>query len=406
MIIAHRLSTVEKADRIFVLVDGQIVEEGTHAELLEKGAHYSRYFDQQADEILGANESSESEVEPIDTPASLEIARTLGHRGLVCRQAMDALATTLKLGFSWHHLLAQVLASRAVLQSSVPVIVVGNLTVGGTGKTPVVAGLVSRLRARGKRPGIVSRGHLGSKNRFACLVNAQATASEVGDEVAMLKRQLDVPIAIGRNRSEAVQLLEADDLCDIIVSDDGLQQYNLGRQYEIAVIDGQRRFGNGQLLPAGPLREAPGRLDTVDSVLVNTTQGDYSVPAVHADQIHFSLKPTALFESVSKAQIPLVNLDGRTLRAVSAIGNPERFRATLEALGANVLSHDLDDHQSFMEGDLTFADDLPIVITEKDFARLDLTMVARLKVVPWVLCVEADFPEALIDNILAQLENG
>ena len=222
----------------------------------------------------------------------------------------------------------------------------------------------------------------------------------------MLKRQLDVPIAIGRNRAEAVQLLEADDLCDVIVSDDGLQRYDLGRQYEIAVIDGQRRFGNGQLLPAGPLREASGRLDTVDSVLVNITQGDYSVSAVHADQIHFSLKPTALFESVSKTQIPLADLDGLTLRAVSAIGNPERFRATLEALGANVLSHDLDDHQSFMEGDLTFADDLPLVITEKDFARLDLTMVARLKVVPWVLCVEADFPEALIDNILAQLEKG
>ena len=113
-----------------------------------------------------------------------------------------------------------------------------------------------------------------------------------------------------------------------------------------------------------------------------------------------------MFESVSKTQIPLANLDGLTLRAVSAIGNPERFRATLESLGANVLSHDLDDHQPFMEGDLTFADDLPLVITEKDFARLDLTMVARLKVVPWVLCVEADFPEKLIDNILAQLENG
>ena len=406
VIIAHRLSTVEKADRIFVLVDGQIVEEGTHAELLEKGAHYSRYFDQQADEILGANESSESEVEPIDTPATSKSLERWVTEGWYADRQWTRWLLPLSWVFRGITSLRKFWLRERSYQSSVPVIVVGNLTVGGTGKTPVVAGLVSRLRARGKRPGIVSRGHLGSKNRFACLVNAQATASEVGDEVAMLKRKLDVPIAIGRNRSEAVQLLEADDLCDIIVSDDGLQQYNLGRQYEIAVIDGQRRFGNGQLLPAGPLREAPGRLDTVDSVLVNTTQGDYSVPAVHADQIHFSLKPTALFESVSKAQIPLVNLDGRTLRAVSAIGNPERFRATLEALGANVLSHDLDDHQSFMEGDLTFADDLPIVITEKDFARLDLTMVARLKVVPWVLCVEADFPEALIDNILAQLENG
>ena len=408
VIIAHRLSTVEKADRIFVLVDGQIVEEGTHAELLEKGAHYSRYFDQQADETLGANGAPESEAEPIDTSGrastkSLERWVTEGWYA-------DGQWTRWLLPFSWvfrgiSSLRAFWLRKRSY-EPSVPVIVVGNLTVGGTGKTPVVAGLVDRLRARGKRPGIVSRGHLGSKNRAACLVDAQATASEVGDEVVMLKRQLDVPIAIGRNRAEAVQLLEEEGLCDVIVSDDGLQRYDLGRQYEIAVIDGQRRFGNGQLLPAGPLREASGRLDTVDSVLVNITQGDYPVSAVHADQISFSLKPTALFESVSKTQIPLADLDGLTLRAVSAIGNPERFRATLEALGANVLSHDLDDHQSFVEGDLTFADDLPIVITEKDFSRLDLTLVARLKVVPWVLCVEADFPEALIDNILAQLEKG
>ena len=408
VIIAHRLSTVEKADRIFVLVDGQIVEEGTHAELLEKGAHYSRYFDQQADETLGANGAPESEAEPIDTSGrastkSLERWVTEGWYA-------DGQWTRWLLPFSWvfrgiSSLRAFWLRKRSY-EPSVPVIVVGNLTVGGTGKTPVVAGLVDRLRARGKRPGIVSRGHLGSKNRAACLVDAQATASEVGDEVVMLKRQLDVPIAIGRNRAEAVQLLEEEGLCDVIVSDDGLQRYDLGRQYEIAVIDGQRRFGNGQLLPAGPLREALGRLDTVDSVLVNITQGDYPVSAVHADQISFSLKPTALFESVSKTQIPLADLDGLTLRAVSAIGNPERFRATLEALGANVLSHDLDDHQSFVEGDLTFADDLPLVITEKDFSRLDLTLVARLKVVPWVLCVEADFPEALIDNILAQLEKG
>ena len=406
VIIAHRLSTVEKADRIFVLADGRIVEEGTHTELLQKGAHYSRYFEQQTEEDTEASDAHASEIEAVETPVrttsrSFEQWVTEGWYA-------SGRWTRWLLPLSW--LFRGITSIREFwfrkrsYESSIPVVVVGNLTVGGTGKTPVVAGLVDRLRARGKRPGIVSRGYLGSKSGAACIVGARSTASQVGDEVVMLKRKLGVPIAIGRNRAEAVQLLEAKGECDVIVSDDGLQRYDLGRQYEIAVVDGLRRFGNGQLLPAGPLRETPDRLNSVDYVLVNTTQGVYPDGAVHENQIPFSLRPTELFEAVSKTQIPLQNLDGLTLHAVSAIGNPERFQATLEALGANVLPHGWDDHRSFKEGDLTFPDHLPLVITEKDFARLDLAMVARLPVVPWVLCVEAEIPDALIDDILTQIE--
>src|ERR1700733_13176460 len=200
-----------------------------------------------------------------------------------------------------------------------PVIIVGNLTVGGTGKTPLVCWLVARLGELGFHPGVVSRGYGGSANTVR-LIEPSDDPRVVGDEPLLLARRTQVPVAIGGNRPAAAQLLVAQG-CDVIVSDDGLQHYALARDCEVVVLDGDRRFGNGWLLPSGPLREAPGRLGAADAIVVNggaalVQGGGQSVRAFAGPSIH----------------------------AVAGIGNPERFFNMLRSRGIEVIGRPLADH--------------------------------------------------------------
>jgi tetraacyldisaccharide 4'-kinase len=242
-----------------------------------------------------------------------------------------------------------------------PVVVVGNLTVGGTGKTPLVCWLAGQLIELGFRPGVVSRGY-GGASRAARLVQASDHSDQVGDEAILLARRSRAPVATGRNRPAAAQLL-INAGCDVIVSDDGLQHYALQRDCEIVVIDGDRRFGNGRLLPAGPMRETQARLRHVDAVVVNG--GD----AERDGALRMRLLATGAVAMKYGTSKPLREFSGRPVHAVAAIGNPQRFFAMLRAVGISVIEHALPDHAKLGIDDISFADDLPVLMTEKDAVK-------------------------------------
>jgi tetraacyldisaccharide 4'-kinase len=248
-----------------------------------------------------------------------------------------------------------------------PVIVIGNISVGGTGKTPLVCWLAVRCAEMGFRPGIVTRGYGGSSRR-ARLVQASDDPNTVGDEAIMLARRTGVPLAIGRDRPAAAQLL-INAGCDVIVSDDGLQHYALARDCEIIVVDGERRFGNGRLLPAGPLREVPGRLKEADAVVVNGGPVVIGGLASLAGALRVRLEATNAIALRYGTAKPLSEFSGQAVHAVAAIGNPQRFFKMLQSLGIDVIAHALPDHARLQADDISFADDLPVLMTEKDAVK-------------------------------------
>jgi tetraacyldisaccharide 4'-kinase len=244
----------------------------------------------------------------------------------------------------------------------VPVVVVGNISVGGTGKTPLVAWLVAYLKQQGYRPGIVSRGYGGGANHWPQQVRPDSDPRMVGDEAILLARRSNCPMSVGPDRVAAANaLLEYTD-CDFIVSDDGMQHYALGRDMEIAVVDGVRRFGNGHCLPAGPLREPQSRLKTVDMVITNGVAGvrEYSM----------KLEPDMLWNLPSpQVHKPLSAFRGKTVHAVAGIGNPQRFFTQLGESGIDVIEHPFPDHHPFKAADIQFDDGLPVLMTEKDAVK-------------------------------------
>ena len=251
----------------------------------------------------------------------------------------------------------------------IPVIIIGNLTVGGTGKTPLVLWLATELRRRGGNPCILSRGH-GGKNVTPVRVRIGDSPAAVGDEPLLLAERSGCPVWIGADRVAAGRaLLAAHPECDVILCDDGLQHYRLQRDLEIAVED-ERGFGNGFLLPAGPLREPASR--RVDARVIN---GEIAM----ADVWRMRLKPAGFYRVAEPAvAVECSALSGKRLHAVAGIGNPERFFSALEDMGLCVTPHPFPDHHQFLMDELEFADCDCILMTEKDavkcrhFGRRDL----------------------------------
>jgi tetraacyldisaccharide 4'-kinase len=244
---------------------------------------------------------------------------------------------------------------------SAPVIVVGNLSVGGTGKTPLVCWLAARLAERGFRPGVVTRGYGGSSGKVR-LIDSGDDPKLAGDESILLARRTRAPVAVGRDRPAASQLL-VDAGCDVIVSDDGLQHYALERDCEIIVIDGDRRFGNGWLLPAGPLRETPARLAAADAVVVNGGR------ALLDGALSMRLEANSAHCVIGGAVKALEAFAGSSVHAIAGIGNPERFFNMLRAHGIEVAGHPLPDHAHLQAADISFADERPVLMTEKDAVK-------------------------------------
>jgi tetraacyldisaccharide 4'-kinase len=250
---------------------------------------------------------------------------------------------------------------RRSIRVPVPVVVVGNLSVGGTGKTPLVCWLVSQLAERGFKPGVVTRGY-GGASGHARIIDASADPGAVGDEPVLLVRRSGAPVAVGRDRPAAAQLL-VNAGCDVVVSDDGLQHYALARDCEIVVIDGERRFGNGSLLPAGPLREPEGRLAAADAVVLNggrtPLDGTFSM----------RLEAGSATSVTGGAVKALAKFTGLKVHAVAGIGNPQRFFDMLRAHGIDVVAHPLPDHARLRAADISFGDQCPVLMTEKDAVK-------------------------------------
>ena len=278
-----------------------------------------------------------------------------------------------------------------------PVIVVGNVSVGGTGKTPLVCWLVGRLSDAGFTPGVVTRGYGGSA-RNVQRVTEHDDPAIVGDEPVLLARRSGVPVAIGRDRPAAAQLLVTAG-CDVIVSDDGLQHYALARDCEIVVIDGDRRFGNGWLLPAGPLREPPARLAAADAVVVNGGR------ALREDAFSMRLEARNAVALQGGALLPLSDLVGRSVHAVAGIGHPERFFNMLRSRGIEVTGRPLPDHAQLTAPDIEFGDDKPVLMTEKDAVKCAAIAGNQHWCVPVTACFDATESTALLDIVLKKISN-
>lgn len=276
----------------------------------------------------------------------------------------------------------------------VPVIVVGNITVGGTGKTPLVIALVEALRARGRRPGVISRGY-GAGQGAAQLLDGTSAATHVGDEPLLIREATGVPVAVGRDRVAAARLLLSQHDCDVIVADDGLQHYPLFRNVEICVIDGERRFGNGLLLPAGPLREPLARLDSIDFRVCNGGEARECEVSMRL------LGDTAVSLNDPTARKPLHEFAGHRVHAVAGIGNPARFFASLRAAGIDVIEHPFPDHHAYTAADIDFGGDAPMLMTEKDAVKCR----AFDRADAWCVPVRAQLPAEFFDAIAARLQS-
>ena len=255
--------------------------------------------------------------------------------------------------------------SAQAVKLPLPVIVVGNLSVGGTGKTPFTIWLVQRLREWGWKPGVISRGYGGRAAAYPLRVSPQTEPAVCGDEPALIVRRLQCPLAVAPDRVAAARLLIESREVDILVADDGLQHYRLARDLEICVVDGARGFGNGALLPAGPLRELPQRLNEVSLVVVNGS----CAAAVGVEAVDMQLRSGSVRSLGSGALRPLEAYAGRAVHAVAGIGNPSRFFATLRRSGLLPVEHAFPDHHEYRLADLQFGDDLPVLMTEKDAVK-------------------------------------
>lgn len=280
-----------------------------------------------------------------------------------------------------------------------PVVIVGNISVGGSGKTPLVAYLVKLLQKHGYRPGIVSRGYGGQATGWPLAVSARSDPALVGDEPVLLARRCACPVVVAPDRVKAARQLLERYHCDIVVSDDGLQHYRLQRDIEIAVVDGVRRFGNGFCLPAGPLREMPERLRSVDFVVVNgaATGAETAMTLSGANAVNLG-NPAKTRQLAEFAAMPV--------HAVAAIADPGRFFKSLRRYGIKCIEHPFPDHHHFTAGELDFPADAPILMTEKDAVKcIPFTHIgARAWYVPVDAELTAEF-EARFVACLSQLKN-
>jgi tetraacyldisaccharide 4'-kinase len=277
-----------------------------------------------------------------------------------------------------------------------PVIVVGNLTVGGTGKTPLVCWLVAHLAERGYKPGVVTRGFGGSA-RDVRRISAADDPLVVGDEAVLLARRTGAPVAVGRDRPAAAQLLVGYG-CDVIVSDDGLQHYAMARDCEVVVIDGDRRFGNGWMLPAGPLRETRARLDHADAVVINGGR------ALREGALGMRLEAKTAVALRDGAVRPLRTFAGSSVHAVAGIGNPERFFNMLRSAGIEVAGRPLADHARLRREDIEFGDDKSVLMTEKDAVKCSEFAGAQHWYVPVSACFEDAESATLLGTVIDRIK--
>ena len=286
------------------------------------------------------------------------------------------------------------------IRAPVPVVVVGNVSVGGTGKTPVVIWLANNLQARGFRPGVVSRGYAGSGELSA--VDATSLPELVGDEPVLIARRTQCPVWVGRDRAAAVdRLLRSNPDVNVVISDDGLQHYRLARDVEIAVVDAKRQFGNRLLLPAGPLREPVSRLNSVDATIVNGDERLTTPGMLPAARMFAMTLDGRTFRNLRNpaTQVPAEHFTNMRLHAVAGIGNPERFFSHLRSRGLSFTQHAFPDHHAYSASELDFAAADAVLMTEKDAIKCGLF--ARESW--WALPVDAHIDIALANLVIQRI---
>lgn len=277
-----------------------------------------------------------------------------------------------------------------------PVVVIGNISVGGSGKTPLIIALVKALNQQGYSVGVVSRGFGARAESYPLAVTDDVAASQCGDEPLLIARSCDCPVVVDPDRVSAVNYLLAEYQCDLILSDDGLQHYRLHRDIEIAVVDGTRGLGNQRSLPAGPLREPPQRLQEVDYILLNG--GQRTCLSADLDIQQICLQASVFRHLASGESVPVAGWkESTSVHAVAAIGNPQRFAATLAGLGLDVDLRGLDDHRQLSLPDLSFEDDLPVIITAKDAVKFTAAAADNV----WVLEVDMCLPDGFVNDLIA-----
>ena len=396
IVIAHRLSTIENASRILVLDNGILSETGTHKELLSnKGIYQSLYqnkFEESVPEKVKISESKQIYVPEYDEEDNASFVVDSWYK--------KSLWLYLLTPFSFLFKYLTKRRRRKYIQdkfqsykSDIPIIIVGNLTIGGTGKTPLVAYIAQELIKLGYKPGLVSRGY-GGKYRETLEVTNQTSVKQTGDEAQILAK-LNLPFYIDKNRVRAVKTLENNHNCDVIISDDGLQHYNMNRDIEIVVIDGKRRFGNNLTFPAGPLRESKSRLKSVDFVVNNsgpTKDNEYLMNISPSKFIHLKTGKSYLIKDWPMH---------KQVHAVAGLGNPGRFFDLLARLGFDITRNSFPDHHNFDKEDLTFLDHLPIIMTEKDASKC--VSFDNNKI--WYLTIEADVSKKFITELDLKLKS-
>ena len=403
LVIAHRLSTIESADKIVVLDQGKIVEVGDHKSLIQNDNHYAELHRNQfkddskdsinidvAEDLTVLQDTEINQVSFIENSwykKSLwlwvlwPLSRLIEF--LVIRRRNKYLQN---LQLSW--------------KPDVPLIVVGNIVVGGSGKTPFVIWLSKLLEEQGYKPGIVSRGYGSNSNQFPLIINSDSRVDDSGDEPLIIHRNTNRPVCISPNRTEAVKKLLQETDVDIIISDDGLQHYKLDRDIEIIVFDGLRGIGNNLCLPAGPLREPLERSKDADFIVSSTKR--LEIDEIHEDCL-MTYKPLEWVRLSDNKRFPANEWPlSRSVHAVAGIGNPSKFYNTLSSLGLNIMEHSFPDHYQFKEEDLNFEDNYPILMTEKDAVRCMDMKSKNL----WYLSIEAeikdrDFKEDLLSKVKA-----
>ena len=400
IVIAHRLSTVETADIIALVADGRIAEIGDHRSLMAAGGAYADLYETQFRD--GGEEAAPPQPLP-QPPAPLSVANMapLVHAWYE-RRFWPRLLWPLGALFAWlaGRRRRRFLSGRApAWQAPVPVVVVGNITVGGTGKTPLVIWLTRWLATRGLKPGVVTRGY-GGKASYPLLATADTPAAQCGDEAALIARRTARPVMVDPDRVAAVRALLANHEVDIVVADDGLQHYGLGRDVEIAVIDGLRGVGNGLCLPAGPLREPLSRLRDCHWIVANGRS-----TGLVADESVMVAVATAFVNLASGERIAPADYPARFAKrvvAVAGIGNPHRFQATLADVGIQATLRAFPDHHVFTAEDLRLPEGATLVVTEKDAEKIKTFAPKKHW---WYMEIEMRFRDAVdgrLERLLAE----
>ena len=398
IVIAHRLSTIENADKILVLDNGSVAESGTHDELLGQEGIYKSLYQNKFNDSGDSKKSSRKAVSQEFLPTFTEEPAQQGYLIDAWYNKSFWLYILAPLTFLFSSLVkarrnSYINNPKKVWNSPKPIIVVGNISMGGTGKTPLVKFIASELAKRGFKPGLVSRGY-GGKYSGTLEVTSETTYKQTGDEAQILAK-LNIPFFIDKNRSRAARKLQEKHDVDVVISDDGLQHYAMGRDIEIAVIDGARRLGNGLAFPAGPLREPKSRLSEVDFIVNNggPTEGD---------EILMTLSPAKFIhlnsgKEYSVDKWPMHN----QVHAIAGVGNPNRFFDLLLRLGFEFDKNPFPDHHKYNKRDLYYLDHLPILMTEKDAAKCKHFKNSKI----WYLSIESKIESQFIDKLEEKLND-